>query len=156
MPIERHCEECGKPFVAKTRRARFCSDKCRVYANRRPTKTGRAKQDAGAAPAEVVELRPTGTDGAAPSTSDADGGLAAQIRATLRAVGAFETVAGMSALMLARQIDKGQDSGSAVATMTKELSRLMTEARAEAAPTQRDGADDVMARAAEKLLRLVQ
>jgi hypothetical protein len=39
--------------------------------------------------------------------------------------------------------------------MTKELSRLVGEAKAEAAPLQRDGADDVMARAAAKIMRLV-
>lgn len=148
MPSERACEECGATFVAKTRRARFCRDGCRVKANRRPTKTGRAKADR--QPGEVVELKM-----APPPPVQVDGSLATQIRTSLHAAGALETVAGMAALMLARQIEKGQDSGSAVATMTKELSRLLGEARAEAAPQQRDAADDVMARAAAKLMRLV-
>lgn len=143
------CAECGKEFQTTSARARFCPDNsaCRKAASRRPSKQGRREIDGGTA---VDQRKP------ATPVADADGGLAAQVRASLRAAGAFETVAGMSALMLARQIDKGQDSGSAIASMTKEVSRLVSEAKAEAAPTQRDGADDVMARAAEKLMRLAQ
>jgi hypothetical protein len=142
------CAECGKEFQTTSPRAKFCPDNsaCRKAASRRPSKQGR--QELNAPTADVVQLPDR-----APA---AEGGLAKQIRASLEAAGAFETVAGMSALMLARQIDKGQDSGSAVATMTKELSRLMTEARAEAAPQHRDAADDVMAAAAAKIMRLVQ
>lgn len=154
MPLDRTCEECGEPFVAKTKRARFCKDVCRVKANRRPTKTGRAKDDAdrGRA-AEVVELKVAPPPAAPPP--DVDGGLAAQVRTSLQAAGALETVAGMAAVVLARQIERGQDSGSAVASMTKQLQTLVGQARAEAAPQQRDAADDVMARAAAKIMGLV-
>jgi hypothetical protein len=31
---DRHCGHCGKPFEAKRSTARFCSDKCRIYAYR--------------------------------------------------------------------------------------------------------------------------
>ncbi|ABL80098.1 MULTISPECIES: hypothetical protein [unclassified Nocardioides] len=145
MSVDRTCEECGTPFVAKTKRGRFCGAACRVRANRRPTKTGRAVTAA----AQSGE-RP------APRVGAADGGLEAQIRSSLESAGAMQTVAGTAALLLARQIGSGQDSGSAVATMTRELSRLMGEARAEAAPKQRDGADDVMARVAAKIQELVR
>lgn len=149
---DRSCEECGTAFTPSRRDQRFCKAYCRVKANRRPTKVGRAKQEgkSGAGSAEVVELK------AAPAPpQDVDGGLAAQVRSSLTDAGALATVAGMAALTLARQIEKGQDSGSAVASMTKQLSALMAEARAESAPSQRDAADDVMARAAAKIMRLV-
>ena len=149
MAIDRPCEECGATFPAKTKRAKYCTTACRVRANRRPSKVGKAKAEA--AGAVVVPIGKS-----APVHQDAEGGLATQVRETLTELDALTTVAGMAALMVARQIDKGQDSGSAVATLSKELSRLMTEARAEAAPKQRDGVDDVMRRAAEKLLRLAQ
>ena len=32
--IEKRCLYCGKKYLAKTKRSRFCSDKCRTYANR--------------------------------------------------------------------------------------------------------------------------
>lgn len=32
--IEKRCLYCGKKYLAKTKRSRFCSDKCRVSANR--------------------------------------------------------------------------------------------------------------------------
>jgi hypothetical protein len=163
MPLDVTCEECGGPFVAKTRRAKFCGAACRVRANRRPTKTGRAKAEGGTE-AQVVALHPASAAPAPapapgeppPPVVDAEGSFAAQVRQVLETRGALATIAGASALVLARQIDRGQDSGSAVASMVKEISRLKAEAFAEAAPLQRDGADDVMARAAEKLLRLVQ
>lgn len=152
MSLKRDCEECGTPFEAKTKRARFCKTACRVKANRRPTKIGRAKARAGGGDvaAEVVELDASGA-----GVVEDDGGLVSQVRQTLQSIGALATVAGMAALRVARQIDKGEDSGSAVATLSKELSRLMAEARAEAAPLQLDAADDVMARAAAKILRLI-
>lgn len=28
------CQYCGRPFVTKTNKAKYCCDKCRVYANR--------------------------------------------------------------------------------------------------------------------------
>lgn len=152
------CEECGKPFEAKTRRAKFCHVNCRVRANRRPGKVGKAKaaQSASGAPTggQVVTL-PTAS-GPDAGSEQPEGLLAAQVRTSLTEYEALETFAGAAAVRVAQQIDRGEDSGSAVATMTKELSRLMAEARAEAAPKKRDGADDVMSRAAEKILRLVQ
>lgn len=32
--IEKRCLYCGKKYLSKTKRSRFCSDKCRVNANR--------------------------------------------------------------------------------------------------------------------------
>lgn len=166
MSFEKACEECGVTFVAQRATAKFHSATCRVRANRRPTKTGRAKFDAEAVTADVVQLRPgqkakkaqQAEKSAAGSTTpppQVDGVLVEQIRASLEKAGALETIAGASALLLARQMERGQESGSAVASMTKELSRLVVEAKAEAGPRQQDAADDVMARAAAKLMRLV-
>ncbi len=31
--IVRNCDFCGRKYTAKTKRSRFCCDKCRVYAN---------------------------------------------------------------------------------------------------------------------------
>lgn len=34
MAVEKRCAYCGKRFEAKTRKAKFCSTRCRVAANR--------------------------------------------------------------------------------------------------------------------------
>ena len=40
--IEKRCLYCGKKYLAKTKRSRFCSDKCRVNANREMIVVSRA------------------------------------------------------------------------------------------------------------------
>jgi membrane-bound lytic murein transglycosylase B len=154
----RPCEECGEPFEAKTKRAKFCGATCRVRANRRPSKTGAAKAAAGGT---VTHLPIAGgpldqTSPADPSVEDIVGSLAEQVRKTLTEAKALDTIAGAQAVRIARQIDRGDDSGSAVATLSKELSRLVAEAKVEAAPRIRDAADDVMERVAQKLSLVAQ
>ncbi|HSV39574.1 MAG TPA: hypothetical protein VLI04_12530 [Nocardioidaceae bacterium] len=157
MPTTRPCEECGEPYVAKTKRSKYCGATCRVRANRRPTKTGAAKAKAGG----TVTMLPTAggpldeTSPANPNTEDVTGSLADQVRKSLGEIHALDTIAGSQAVRVARQIDRGDDSGSAVATLSKELSRLVAEAKVEAAPRIRDAADDVMAKVNQKLLSLV-
>jgi hypothetical protein len=148
MAFERTCDDCGTPYVAERKTSKFCSVACRVRANRRPSKTGAAVSGA--------KVTTTATSPSAPPDDpEPDGVLAAQVRSTLTALGALDTIPGAAALRVARQIDKGDDSGSAVATLSKELSRLVAEAKAEAAPKIKDGADAIMDRVGNKLLQLV-
>lgn len=49
MEYSKECLNCGKPFISKTRRAKFCSDYCRVDFNRK-----KAKEDA--LPKEWVQV----------------------------------------------------------------------------------------------------
>jgi ATP-dependent exoDNAse (exonuclease V) alpha subunit len=147
------CEECGAAFSAKTRRAKFCKTSCRVAANRRPSKTGKAKEQGQAAGA-VVEI---GKNAPAPPPADPPkptyDTLAEQVRESLTELKALDTISGMAALRIAQQLDRGGDNGSAVATLTKELSRLRAEARVEAAPRHRDGVTTIEERVAGKLLQ---
>ena len=161
LPVTRPCDECGKPYVAKTKRSKFCGDTCRVRAHRRPSKTGAARTKAaraatGAPGATVTQLPTAGgpldqTSPADPLVEDIEGSLADQVRKTLTAEKALDTISGAQAIRIARQIDRGDDSGSAVATLSKELSRLVEAAKVEAAPRIKDAADDVMDRVKQKL-----
>lgn len=148
--IARNCEECGQPFEAKTKRGRFCGATCRVRANRRPTKVGKAKAEAQQDVGDSVVQLP-----ATPPAPVYDT-LADQVRQSLTDAEALDTISGMAALRVAQQIDRGGDSGSAVATLSKELSRLVSEAKAEAAPRRKDAADEIMQRAGEKILQVVR
>lgn len=146
------CEWCGQDFEAQSPRARFCSSSCRGKANRRrpglaedvPGGSGEDRADPEAAarperpPAPVYDT------------------LAEQVAATLSELKALDTISGRAAVRVAQQIDRGGDTGSAVATLSKELSRLVEEAKVESAPLRRDDVDDIADRASEKILRLVR
>lgn len=163
MQLDVDCEECGTTFVAKSTRARFCGPTCRVRANRRPTKIGLAKSDAAAAtkPKRKTRARKakaggkaqveTATEALAQPAPPVYDTLEEQLRASLTRLQALDTISGMAAVRVAQQIDRGRDSGSAVATLSKELSRLVAEAKVEAAPRIRDAADDIADRAAAKI-----
>lgn len=136
--MERPCDECGRPYIAKTRRSRFCGVNCRVRANKRPSKRGSA-----AAAAELEEP-PLGTPARAV-------GLMDQVRADLGAIEALDTIPGRAALALAYRIESPLETGSAAAQMTRELSRLVEEAQAAVAPKRRDAGDEISDRVAAKL-----
>lgn len=153
----RACDECGTAYEAKRRTSKYCSTKCRTRVSRRTSKSPAAKPKAAAG--TVTQLPTAGgpldeTSPANPNTEDVCGSLAEQVRKSLTDYQALDTISGAQAIRVARQIDRGGDSGSAVATLSKELSRLVGEAKVEAAPRIKDAADDVMARVDEKL-RLV-
>jgi hypothetical protein len=142
LAVVRDCDECGKAYEAKRKTSKFCSTQCRVKANRRPSKVGKAKAKADAA-APAKPLAPT---------YDA---LAEQVTQTLTTMKAYDTIAGKAALRVAQQIDRGGDTGSAVATLSTQLMRLVDQAKAEAAPLNRDKADDVIDAVNNKLIRLM-
>lgn len=143
MPTDKACEECGAAFVAKTKRARFCKPACRVRANRRPAREGAAAAQAGQEPPETPER-----------ASYDRGGLLGQVVADLSSVGVLDTIPGKAALALAYRIESPMETGSAAASMTRELSRLVAEARA-LSDRQDDRIDALDAGVAAKL-RLVQ
>ncbi len=154
MPVERNCEDCGQPFTAKTRRAKFCSDLCRVRANRRPTKVGKAKAASAIHAVPDGKSKPEAAAVVTPPAPTYDT-LEDQVVGSLTDLNALDTIAGRAAVRVAQQIDHGGDGGSAVVSLSKELSRLVAEAKVEAAPRNRDKADDIAMLVNQKILRLV-
>ena len=142
--FDRRCEQCAKAFQTSSRRARFCGSTCRGRAHRGVPPTLSAVPDS---PAEALKQA---------GASQGYEKLAGQVRRSLEAANALDTVAGMTAIRVAQQIDEGGDAGTAIATLSKELTRLTAEAKLEAAPLNRDKADDIAAQVNAKLLRLVQ
>lgn len=107
------CAECGKKFEAASPRAKFCKTPgCRKAASRRPSKRG-AKEAADPAPSGVYS----------------QGALLGQTISDLTAAGVLETIPGRSAVALAYRIESPMETGSAAASMTRELSRLVEEAK---------------------------
>ena len=138
MPIKRPCDECGTTYLAKSKTSRYCETACRVRANRRPSKQGAA----------------TAADAPAPVSPYERGGLLGQVVADLTKANVLETIPGKAALALAYRIESPMETGSAAASMTRELSRLVEEAKA-LAPKRQD-AIDALGDGVGAKLRLVQ
>lgn len=128
------CEECGQPFESTRRDARFHNASCRVKANRRPAKAGKAKTAK-----KVAAAQQQAPDGHQLFTA---GALLGQLLADLSKAGVLETIPGRAAAALAQRIESPMESGAAAAAMTRELSRLVEEAKA-LAVKQEDAIDEI-------------
>jgi hypothetical protein len=114
--VKRNCDSCGVEYEAKTARSRFHSATCRVRASR----------------GVVIEMpaasrTSTTTTGSASPAVQLTGVLGATYR-ELEAAERIETAYGQAAMVLARRIDAGRDTGSAMATMTRQLRETLAEA----------------------------
>lgn len=106
--MQRQCDSCGKPYEAKRATSRYCGSTCRVRASR------------GAVVTPIREKRkPTGL-----------AGLVESVRRELEEADRLESYAGEAALDLASRIQAGGDTGSAVASLHRELRATMAEALA--------------------------
>lgn len=99
--MERACDGCGRPYEAKRKTSRFCSDLCRA--------------------------RNKGASGE-PEAPSLNGHVAASTRAMLEKAERVETPLGASALLLASRIDSAQDTGSALAALNKEWRATLAQA----------------------------
>lgn len=139
--MKKNCATCGDPFEAQRKTAKYCSDRCRVQAQRRAgSDKGTGKVIAfgiAAVPPPAEQVRELGL-------------LEAAALAELEAVGRAETLAGRVVLALARRIDQAgpDDTGSGFAALTKELRASL--AAAVAGAEKADGIDRVRQQREEK------
>ncbi|WP_406168898.1 hypothetical protein [Streptomyces sp. NBC_00996] len=128
--MEKQCGGCGKSFDAQRKTAKYCSDRCRMRAHRRPADSERTGSVTSPAPAERQN-----TD----SLTDA-------VRAELKAAGRLDSAAGRVVLALARRIDAGgRESGSSLASLAKEFRAALGEAL-KGVETASDPVDELRAR----------
>lgn len=105
--MQKRCETCGESFEAKRKTAKFCSDRCRMRAHRRPAETEQSAPVASPAPVEREETAESLTEAA---------------RAELLAAGRERTASGRAVLVLARRIDaNASESGSSLAALVREF-----------------------------------
>ena len=88
------CLGCGAPLAARRSSARWCSERCRSRARRRPPP---------------------------PSAPQRCGEVAAAVEAELVAAGQRHSVAGECAVSIARRLDHCTEGGSVVAALSREL-----------------------------------
>lgn len=103
--MQRNCELCGKSYTAKRSDSRFCGPTCR------------SRKSTGA----VVPMRSADAASELPSLTES-------VREELRGAGAESSGLGVSALLLAAQIDTRQESGSSLAALNRELRATLAEA----------------------------
>ena len=118
---------CGTVFEAKHPRARYCSDRCR----KRPQR--------GSKPAQVASFV---------ATPHRIGAVEKATAGELAAVDRLETSLGAQCLALARRLDMpGMDTGSAMASVSRELRATLAEAtRGFAASSPQQLRDELAAR----------
>lgn len=125
----RACEDCGRHYEAASARSRFCSSTCRSRAHR----AGGGKAPPAAAGDNVRTLRSVdvlAVAAAKPSgeSDEQPEGLAASLERRLRDVDRLDSWEGQGALTLARRIESGRDTGSAISSLHRELRAAVAEA----------------------------
>lgn len=128
MPVERRCDHCGRPYEAKRKTSRFCCDSCRAkHGQGRPAK-----------PVVTPMPRPT------------EAGVVRAAREALEAAGRLGSPLGAAALALAERVDSGEERGSALAAVVKELRATLAEATKDATAVG-DPVDELRARREKRL-----
>lgn len=129
--MQRPCDACGEEYEAKTKRSRYCSDRCKRRYHR-----GGGKKNAEEREAERAE---------------GVGSVAAATLFTLQDAGRLHTPLGQAALALAHRLDaSGRDTGQSVASLAKQLQATLEAATADA-DVEDDPVDEVRARRDAKL-----
>lgn len=146
MAYERDCEECGKRYSATRPHSKFCGTSCRVRASRREKRKEVARERA-----TITQLHPTNEQLTfdRPSTSVVATDVYDATHAELDAAGVVNTALGQIALKLARQLDRGEDTGSAQAQLAKELRAVLQQATSTSS-VEKDPADELRERRARR------
>jgi len=123
----RRCQApgCSVDLSGKSSTAKFCSDRCRKRVQRNP---------------------------AAKAARKRSGTLAKTVRAELTRVRAQNTVPGQLAIDLAKQIDRGEIAGAAMAGAARQLDALVDKAAAAGRSADVDPIDELRARRERKLV----
>lgn len=134
--MRKTCAMCPTEFEAKRSAAKYCSERCKKRAQRRPGGTKAAK---------VLAIS------AEPPSETPLGGTAAATAAELERAGRLETALGQAALALAYRIDAGVgETGSSLAALVREHRATLAEAVRDARQ-KADPLDELRARRERKL-----
>jgi hypothetical protein len=110
MIMKRQCEVCSTGYLAKRRNSRYCGGRCQK----------RAQRGGLSAPRKVRVLRPP---------PDEPSALVLVVERELSEAGRLNSALGQQALLLAGRISAGTyDTGSAIASMSRELTAVMARA----------------------------
>lgn len=122
--MSRACVACGASFEAQRDSARYCSAKCRKRGSR------------GGLTGVVVEP---------PAPRVVTGAMVEATRARLVEAGVLDTMEGQAALLIAERMESGNDTGSGIAALNRELAATVDRALSQRAAAA-DPMDELRAR----------
>lgn len=133
--MQRTCDVCAKPFEAQRPTAKYCGSSCR------------ARRSRAGAPVPVVAVAPVSPGHEQPDVDERPpvDGLIGAVRVELEELKQVNTVVGQHALELAKRIVNSPGMNTGVSSLSKELSRVLGEARS-ASTVVDDPVDDLKAR----------
>lgn len=111
MAIKRRCDSCGEQYTAERKTSKYCGPTCRVRASRGAT----------VRPIDSAPSRKTKRSVATPQQIGDASSITETMKDELREADRLNTVLGQAALNLSLRIDSGRDTGSAIASLTKEM-----------------------------------
>ena len=117
--MQRVCVVCSGPYEAVRPQAKYCGETCKKRAQREGIAASRRGSAAPASSAEANPVRPVT-------------GLLDSVRAELEVLKKLNSVSGQHALEIAGRIASAPGMNTGVAALSKELSRVLAEARATA------------------------
>lgn len=146
----KNCIIDGEPFQAIRPQAKYCSARCRKRAQRGTVVTRPDSVTTGTKPVppDVTRISP----GANPSNSGdpVEHPFITATKKQLETAGVLDTMLGQQALRIATQMS-GFETAGGMASLSKELSRVMAEALRAAVSAQTDPVDELQARREAKL-----
>ena len=144
--MTRRCAWCGRDFQAKRSHAKTCSEVCRGRMNTRK----RRQAANGVTGDQNRSPEPSATNVAVEPISD---GVLDMVTETLQQAGRYGTPHGQIAVVLARRLDSpGLETGSGIATLSRELERILEKALA-GTHTETDELDELEKRRRAKAAR---
>jgi hypothetical protein len=144
--VKKSCEACGNLFETPKSWAKFCGPTCRKRASRASAETpkeAKIKPIRAPKPAETPE-KPAEKPGPSPSHP-----LIAQTTRELEEAGVLDTVLGQTALRLAQKLAGNFDTGSAMASLSREFRAVMLQALSDGT-RKADSLDELAARRMQK------
>lgn len=138
------CSQCGTEFEAKRSTAKYCSPTCRQRARRGTNEPGKVETEA-----EPVDESPKPALAVSVLLGE---DIVAATKRDLEAVDKLDSVAGRQAMVVAARMTLPKATGSEIAALSRELSRLMLLAVGKAGQ-EADPVDEVKRKRDEKLAK---
>jgi hypothetical protein len=148
----RCCEWCGEELTSTSPRARYCDSTCRSRASR--ARSAGAEEIPEEPPAKKRAAKKSTKSNATPE--DGEHAFVTATRKELVDLAAADTMLGHQVITIAERMGRGAETGAAMASLSKEHSRLIAEIRARAKGTEEDPVEAARRARDEKAARASQ
>lgn len=149
----RCCEWCGEELTSLSPRAKYCDSTCRSRASR--ARAAGAEEIPEEPPAKKrAAKKPHAKTNATPE--DGEHAFVTATRKELAGLDAADTMLGHQVITIAERMGRGAETGAAMASLSKEHSRLMADIRARSKGKEEDPVEAARRARDEKASRAAQ